>query len=599
MPLAGGSAPGPGRPPHQTGDNGVSVTITVKENLGVGPNEAPVAFNSPAMEVHPGLNAFGEQRVAGIRLHRWGYPVWILLICGFALFHAIHLSADFPNNSPWSFDFAKYTDEGWWGNAAIRAHLYGNWYMPGDFNPAAATPVWPFLEWILFFLTGVTVEAARALAVGIFFTNLVLSYLLLRVHAPRWVALLAVTLLVTSPFLYCFSRLAILEPALTALTLGALNLSVRLPRFRRPERVSIAVGLLFTLMLLTKTTALFLLPAIGWAMMASLWKERRIAARCALAAGGTAAVTFGLWLIFVVSSGLMPDYRYLFFVNKYAKPSEFYWPLLSFWWSVRGTIWADRILIPLAALLLLAGALAWRSEWSLRLRRDVVFCSSLLAMAGYILFMTYQNHPQPRYYAVIAFFAIFVLVLGIHALLPGDHEEAVLGHVRIRPGGRGLGFAFLAGALVAAGVNSEWTLEYALRPEYTLVPAVKKLTRFIDEHPNGKRLLLSTSSDEITLISHLPTICDDFGTQDLVSKLNVYQPGWFATWNYVDPGTLEDLHSRYSLEQVALFHSLDHPDRDVLVLFKLHPLPVGQMRDPSRQNLQVALPGDKIEIPIG
>jgi hypothetical protein len=36
----------------------------------------------------------------------------------------------------------------------------------------------------------------------------------------------------------------------------------------------------------------------------------------------------------------------------------------------------------------------------------------------------------------------------------------------------------------------------------------------------------------------------------------------------------------------------------MLVLFKLHRLPNGQVRDPTTQNLQVALPGDKIEIPI-
>ena len=134
--------------------------------------------------------------------------------------------------------------------------------------------------------------------------------------------------------------------------------------------------------------------------------------------------------------------------------------------------------------------------------------------------------------------------------------------------------------------------------EYTFVPAVEKLTRYIDQHPNGKRLLLSTSSDEITLVSHLRTICDDFGTQDLVSKLKVYDPGWFATWNVVDPGTLEDLHNHYSLEQVASFHAYDSPDRNVLVLFKLHPLPGDQVRLPAGPNLQVELPGDKIDIPI-
>ena len=156
---------------------------------------------------------------------------WCICCCfaATAWLHALHLRADFPNHTPWSGDWAKYTDEGWYGNAAIRAHLFGNWYLPGDFNPAPAVPVWPFLEWALFFFTGVTVQAARGLAVAFFFANLLLSYLLLRVSGPRWAGLLAVTLMVTSPFLYCFSRLAILEPMLIAFTLGAVNLAVRLP----------------------------------------------------------------------------------------------------------------------------------------------------------------------------------------------------------------------------------------------------------------------------------------------------------------------------------------------------------------------------------
>ena len=549
-----------------------------------------------------------------MQLKRWAYPVWLVAICGFAVLHALHLSADFPNNTPWSFDFAKYTDEGWWGNAAIRAHLFGHWRLAGDFNPAAAAPVWPFMEWIVFAFTGVSVVGARSLSVAVFFANLGLSYLLLRARGARWVALLAVTLLVTSPFLYCFSRLAILEPVLTALMLGALNLAVRLPRFLHQARVSMAIGLLFTLMMLTKTTAVFLLPAIAWAMIAPLWRDRRLAMRSAAAALATFAVTLGTWMALIAHFGLMRDYRYLFEINKYEKPTEWYWPVLSFWWSLRGALWADRILIPLAGVVVIGAVLSWRKGWSHRLKRDPVFCSSVLAAIGYILFMTYQNHPQPRYYAVVAFFSVFVLVMGIESLWLAAKREA--GGATVSPANaqpssgserraawNRFGGVALSGSLVAAGViatcvNAVWTLNFALRPEYTLVPAAEKLTRYIDEHPNGKRLLLSTSSDEITMISHLPTICDDFGTQDLASKLKVYQPGWFATWNVVDPGTLEDLHSRYSLEQVAMFHALDHPDRNVLVLFKLHPLADGPVRQPDGQNLQVALPGDKIDVPV-
>ena len=317
---------------------------------------------------------------------RWYYAVWLILICGFAALHAVHLRADFPNHSPWYMDWAKYTDEGWYGNAAIRAHLTGSWYLPGDFNPAPAVPAWPFLEWVLFFFTGVTLQAARGLAVAFFFANLLLSYLLLRSRGPRWMALLALTLLATSPFLYCFSRLAILEPLLIAFTLGALNLAVRLPRLRRPVWASLWIGLLFALMVLTKTTAVFLLPALGWAMLLPLWQSRGAFVRCAMAAAGAFALAYGLWMTLLVRFGLLADYKYLFIVNRWDKPPEFYWPLIGLWWSFHGGLWVDHILIPLAGVVVLGAALAWRNAPAGNLLMDPVFGASFLAVAGYVFF---------------------------------------------------------------------------------------------------------------------------------------------------------------------------------------------------------------------
>lgn len=543
---------------------------------------------------------------------RWLTALWLLFIVAFAVLHFLHLSADFPNHTPWFMDWAKYTDEGWYGNAAIRAHLYGNWYLPGDFNPAPAVPLWPFLEWIVFSFTGVTVEAARGLAVAFFFCNLLLSYLLLRARGPRWVALLAVTLIATSPFLYCFSRLAILEPLLTTLTLAAMNLAVRLPRLRRPLIASFAIGLLFTLMVLTKTTAVFLLPALGWTMARPLWPDRRLALRSALAAAGAFVASFGLWMALVVRAGLLVDYKYLFFVNKYIKPRELTWPIVSLWWSFHGGLWVGRILAPLAGLVtLIAFAVAipafmkrrsvmeGRSDWACELLLDPVFGASILAVVGYILFMAFQNHPQPRYFAVVAFFSFYVVALGIEALLLKSSPAG--GDAERRSPERILGWIVAVVAVLTAVFNSYQTLNYAVHPEYTYVNAARRLTQYIDAHPNGNRLLVSISGDQITLITHLKTLCDDFGTPstaypDLVTKLARYQPGWWATWNDIDPGTLEDIHTHFSLEQTASFRALDDPQRNVLVLFKLHPL--AQVRSPGNQNLQVVLPGDKIEIPI-
>jgi hypothetical protein len=542
---------------------------------------------------------------------RWLYALWLLLIGGFALLHALHLSADFPNHSPWSMDWAKYTDEGWYGNAAIRAHLFGNWYLAGDFNPAPAVPVWPFLEWLLFFFTGVTVQAARGLAVAFFFCNLLLTCLLLKARGPRWMALLALTLIVTSPFLYCFSRLAILEPMLIALTLAALNLTVRLPGMRRPLAASAAIGLLFTLMMLTKTTAVFLLPALGWAMIVPLWHDRKLAMRCALSAAGTFALLFGAWMALVIRFGLFADYKYLFFINKYPKPKEFYWPLVSFWWSFHGGLWVDRILIPLAGLVILGAllaafarrpALARLNSEARKLLADPVFGASILVVAGYILFMTYQDHPQPRYFAVVAIFCFifcFIVVAQAAGALLGSSNE-----IRpLRSIDGVLGWAVIALVLLATAFNGFQTLYYAAHPEYTFVDAARGLAQYIDAHPNGKRLLVSISGDQITLVTHLPALCDDFGGPsskfpDLPAKLAYYQPGWFATWNEIDPGTIEDLHDQYTLEQVASFRAFDDSGRNLLVLFKLHPLhgvPVNQQAVP---NPLLPLPGDKIDIPV-
>ena len=82
------------------------------------------------------------------------------------------------------------------------------------------------------------------------------------------------------------------------------------------------------------------------------------------------------------------------------------------------------------------------------------------------------------------------------------------------------------------------------------------------------------------------------------TKLARYQPGWYARWNDLDPGTLEDMHTHFSLEQVAGFPAFDDPDRNILYLFKLHPLPNGQVREQTKTNLQIVLPGDKIDIPV-
>jgi len=105
------------------------------------------------------------------------------------------------------------------------------------------------------------------------------------------------------------------------------------------------------------------------------------------------------------------------------------------------------------------------------------------------------------------------------------------------------------------------------------------------------------------MVTHLPTINDLFvgpsaDMPDLAAKVGYYRPGWYATWNTLDPGMLEDIHSHDWVEQVASFRAFDDPTRNVLVLFKLHAWPDGRVYDPADTKLNTRLAEDKFDIPL-
>ena len=109
---------------------------------------------------------------------RWLRFILLAIAAALSAARFFHLSADFPNWSPWMQDQAKFTDEGWWASAAVRHALSGHWYVAGDYNPAAALPVWPILLGGLFHFTGVSVVAARAFTVAVSIATLFVVYFL-------------------------------------------------------------------------------------------------------------------------------------------------------------------------------------------------------------------------------------------------------------------------------------------------------------------------------------------------------------------------------------------------------------------------------------
>ncbi len=492
----------------------------------------------------------------------------------FFAFHFLHLTADFPNNSPW-MDWAKYTDEGWYGDAAIRHYLTGHWYWSGDFNPAVALPVWPALELILFKFTGVSAIAARSLTLCVFGLTLVAFYVLLqrasRMLHPDSTPLagpLCVFFLCLSPYIYVFERMAILEPLVIALTALALLVasqleplslkSLRSSRARDTLRAlafTLALAILIPGIVLTKTTGVCLMPAVFYMVWARSGYGIRRFLRLAIP---PAALGIALWLVYFIGfvhPHYLEDYRYLFSANAYTGVEL--QPLATIVLNAIGDgMWMGHILYP-AFFIVLVLALFWRP----RLFTQPLFPALLLWIGGYFAFLVYHNNLQPRYYLVIAVPITALVALGL------DNFRQARGRIE----------SIITSTLVAAVTlaiaipDALLQIDFVRNPTYQFEAAAHAIKRIVDSDPSHSHLILSISGSDLTLMTGLPSIDDDFGTLDLDQRVAKYHPGWYIAWNELDDDKADAITPLYRPVRVAAFPALDDPDRNLLIVYRLDP----------------------------
>lgn len=542
--------------------------------------EAP----APAKPASPAARSRANTRILWLRQFLLG------IAAIFYAFHFLHLRADFPNHSPW-MDWAKYTDEGWYGDAAIRHYQWGHWNVPGDFNPAAALPVWPLIELAMFRFTGVSLVAVRVLTVVVFGLILVAAYHLVRRwdtsesfasdrSSPR-VSLapaLAVLLLATNPFCFVFTRMAILEPLLILLTLCALLVADWTGRLTLagPENPQLRwfsaslLGLILPVIVLTKTTGLFLFPAIFYAVWAACEYRRKPFLRTASIASGVGATVWLAYYGLFVRPHYLTDYRYLFSANTYTKIT-----LDTFWSVLHDTLfdgtWMGETVFWLS-LLALAGWLGVGMRR--RFRGSPMPVALALWVLGYAAFLAYHANFAPRYYTVIAVPLMLLLAMGMDALFRVAWREIPNAAPAVRKLVlRAVSLVSVATLLFIVSNGSRYIVQYATHPEYTFLTAVHHLRDTVQGQltgdPHHSRLVLSISGSDISLISGLPSICDDFGTMELPDRIATYKPGWFAAWNDVEDDKMAALAPMYRLTKVAAFPAYDDPERNLLILYRL------------------------------
>jgi len=480
---------------------------------------------------------------------RWARFALLAAVSAFSIARFFHLSADFPNWSPWMQDQAKFTDEGWWACAPVRHAISGHWYAAGDYNPAAALPVWPVLLGAVFHFSGVSVVAARALNVAISIATLRVAYLLVRRYtrsASRAPAILGVVFLAASPFAFVFSRLAILE----TLVVFEFCLLLLVASYASMKRVWLlaALAALTAAMLLTKTTSALVIPAAIWLAWCAM--ERRPAGllRAVLALAVAPAALVTAYAALVSRLGYGTDYHYFFSVN--AMP-EFAWSqtLPALHDFILNCFWIDRGLYPLGVVIL-AVTVAWKR----RLWSNPLFTASWIAILVQALFIVRrQDDYAPRYFLVMLAPLAWIAVLTLSELMREAPKTAML---------------LLLALFASITANVAMVSQFLTHRDYDFRDAATAIAEIIRSHPEQNQLMLGVSGPQISLMTGIPAINDYYGTEDGAEKLKRYQPGWYLAWNGIDADNAA-MMAGYQLQQVASYPAFDDDDRTTLILYSM------------------------------
>jgi hypothetical protein len=490
--------------------------------------------------------------------------------------HFPHILADYPNHSPW-LDWAKYTDEGWYGGGALRYVRLGSWYLPGEFNAGAALPVLPLLEVVPFLLFGATMAVARYCTLAIFILICAASWLLLNHwrHNDNSAAIsgnlklsdnlapeLAVLFLAVSPFVYVNSRLAILEPPLILwMLLSLLLVSALTPARRIQTQVwkLLALGVLCATMVLTKTTAISLMPSIAylmWSRASSISEPRRTQlatfVRWSLIAVCGVAAVFIPYGIVVAHLHLAADVTNYFRPATYTvRPSRAFMVAVGTLFNLR---WMGGCFGPLCCVAAFV-ALAKNG-------RHPLVATFLLWAAGYLGFIWYHANMQPRYYFVAAIPLLLLLAIVVGSFL--DVSQDSPRQVKLRA------TAVASLVLVFSAIEATQTVDFVLHPEYTFLNAATRIHQIIAGDPMHSNLLLSSSGEDIMLMTGTPGITDGISLLPMKPLVQRYDPGWLALWAGPDEANkTPPLRTIYALHEAGRFEVMDVPSRNPLILYRL------------------------------
>jgi hypothetical protein len=231
--------------------------------------------------------------------------------------------------------------------------------------------------------------------------------------------------------------------------------------------------------------------------------------------------------------------------------------------TLHDALWIDRVLYPFTLGVFLLSIFWFRNLW-----RNPLYTSAWVSIFCFMGFVVVHGNMQPRYFHLMLVPTVLVAVLGLEHVW---RANADLEFGRYKGGVVALKTAMVTLTAVGIAFNVVETLHFLTHPEYTFVNAARSISDIIRADRSRSHLLLSISGSQITLITGVASICDEFGTEDLETKALRYNPGWYAAWNDLDEGTMSDITPHFRLFEVAKFRAFDDPERNLLILYRMTP----------------------------
>ncbi|MCK6484849.1 MAG: glycosyltransferase family 39 protein [Phycisphaerae bacterium] len=481
----------------------------------------------------------------------WGVGV-LLLLAAAPLIGARfwNLEADMPLSLTRSG--MPYTDEGWYNSNAFNLVRFGRWHAPLGLNLGVNLPVYAAMQIVGLKLLGPSLGSARAVVVVCSLVLILAGHVWLRRDVSRRAAWLFTVLAGTNFFLFGYSRLALLEIPL-ALFIVLSFYAVLTPASRRPLLSAALSSLACAAALLTKSTAMPMLPAALFVLWRRDPDRRRAIACCALFLAIQAAVVSGYY---VVAARIWPEDTRNFLIHNFASggawmagfiplppsalPPEsdadiaathppmaedaepppastsspavrehwLYVQLRSSYATLRVGVLSDPLLYGGAAVF---GALALLL--SRQLRRNLLVQSMLLWLTGYFVLIVIKHYWPFRYYV-----PVIVLVLVLTAA--GWEELARRGH-------RALSALFALVLLAAVGGSLYRTWWYLSTPRFSWLEMARDVDRVIRSEAGDEATLLGNGATMVTMATGLHGIEDRRGLGTLERRVRHYRPKYY------------------------------------------------------------------------